>query len=217
MFRSRLTLAALFMTAGIALAQGAPPKPAAPPAWVQRSNENAKVLIQVLARFEPEAASQIGAEGFDEQIVDMKPGVNERSRRATREAIDELKRRLAQEKDPLVRQDLEIMIKAAHQNIRGSLLSEMWDVPYFNLPRNVFLGIRSLLDDQVPPERRKAALVRLRRYAGMEPGYDPIVKLAEDRTRERLNQPGLLGPVKEEVERNLNTSPLFIAGIGQLL
>ncbi|MGH9492927.1 MAG: DUF885 domain-containing protein [Terriglobales bacterium] len=204
------------MTAGIALAQGAPPKPAAPPAWVQRSNENAKVLIQVLARFEPEAASQIGAEGFDEQIVDMKPGVNERSRRATREAIDELKRRLAQEKDPLVRQDLEIMIKAAHQNIRGSLLSEMWDVPYFNLPRNVFLGIRSLLDDQVPPERRKAALVRLRRYAGMEPGYDPIVKLAEDRTRERLSQPGLLGPVKEEVERNLNTSALFVNGIGQL-
>ena len=216
MSRSRLALAVLLLTAAITLAQGAPPKPAAPPAWVQRSNENAKVLIQVLARFEPEAASQIGAEGFDDQIVDMKPGVNERSRQATREASDELKRRLAREKDPLVRQDLEIMINAAYDNIRGSLLSEKFDVPYFNLPRNVFLGIRSLLDDQVPPGRRKAALVRLRRYAGMEPGYDPIVKLAEDRTRERLAQPGLLGPVKEEVERNLSTSALFVNGIGQL-
>lgn len=212
--RSRLILAVLFLTSTISAAQDAPAPKAQP--WVERSNENAKVLIQVFARFEPESASQLGAEGFDEQIVDMKTGVNERSRQATRDVIEELKGRLAKEKDPLVRQDLEIIIKAAYDNIRGSLLTEKFDVPYFNLPRNVFLGIRSLLDDQVPPERRQAALVRLQRYAGMEPGYEPIVKLAEDRTRERLNQPGLLGPVKDEVEQNLKTSPLFVAGIGQL-
>ena len=212
--RSRLTLAALLLTSTTVFAQGAAaPKP---PAWVARSNENAQVLIKVLARFEPEAASQLGAEGYDAQIVDMKPGVNERSRQATREAIEELKRRLAQEKDPQVRQDLEIMIKAAYDNIRGSLLNEKFDVPYFNLPRNVFLGIRTLLDDQVSPARRQAALVRLRRYAGMEPGYEPMVKLAEDRTRERLSQPALLGPVREEVLRNLNTSPQFVEGIAQL-
>jgi len=212
--RARLVLAALLLTSAIAFAQGpAAPKPQP---WVARSNENAQVLIKVLARFEPEAASQVGAEGYDEQIVDMKPGVNERSRQATRAAIDELKRRLAQEKDPLVRQDLEIMIKAAYDNIRGSLLNERFDVPYFNLPRNVFLGIRTLLDDQVSPSRRQAALVRLQRYAGLEPGYEPIVKLAEERTRERLNQPGLLGPVREEVLRNLTISPQFVEGIGQL-
>ena len=212
--RPRLTLAALLLASAFVFAQGpATPKPQP---WVQRSNENAKVLLDVLARFEPEAASQVGAEGFDEQIVDMKPRVNERSRQATRAAVEELKRRLAQERDPLVRQDLQIMIESAYDNVRGSLLSEKFDVPYFNVSRNIFLGIRSLLDDQVPAGRRKAALVRLRRYAGMEPGYDPIVKLAEDRTRERLNQPGLLGPVKDEVEKNLSTSPLFVAGIGQL-
>ncbi len=214
--RPRLTLAAFLLTATLAVAQGAPTKPVAPPAWIARSNENAKVLLQTVARFEPEAASQVGVEGFDEQIVDMKRGVNERSRQATRIAIDELKRRLAQERDPLVRQDLEITIKAAYDNIRGSMLSEKFDIPYYNLSRNLFQGIRSLLDDQVPAERRQAALVRLRRYAGMELGYDPIVKLAEDRTRERLNRPGLQGPVKEEVEKNLSTSPLFVAGIGQL-
>ena len=175
--RSRLILAALLLTSTFVFTQGA----AAPkqPAWVARSNENAKVLIEVMARFEPEAASRLGAEGHDEQIVDMKPGVNERSRQATRVAIEELKRRLAVEKDPLVRQDLEIMIKAGYDNIRGSMLTEKFDVPYFNLPRNIFLGIRSLLDDQVSPERRKAALVRLRRYAGMEPGYEPMAKLAK--------------------------------------
>lgn len=212
--RSRLSLIALLLTSTAVFAQSAATPP--PPAWVTRSNQNAQVLLKVLAQFEPEAASQLGVEGFDEQIVDMKPGVNERSRQATRVAIEGLKRRLAVEKDPLVRQDLEIMIKAGFDNIRGSMLTEKFDVPYFNLPRNVFLGIRSLLDDQVSPERRKAALVRLRRYAGMEPGYDSIAKLAEDRTRERMNQPGLLGPVREEVLRNLTTSPQFVEGIGQL-
>lgn len=212
--RYRLTVAALLLTSAIAFAQGSAAP--APQAWVERSNESAKVLLEALARFEPETASELGVEGVDEQIVDLKPGVNERSRQATRGVIEELKRRLAQEKDPRVRQDLEILLQAANESIRGSLLSEKFEVPYFSLPRNLFLGIRALLDDRVPPERRKAALVRLRRYAGMEPGYDPIVKLAEDRTRERLAQPGLLGPMKDEVEKDLANAPLFVAGIGQL-
>lgn len=212
-----LPLALALLHPGIGIAQRAPaPQPPAPQAWVARSNENAKVLLQAVARFEPEAAGQLGVEGFDEQIVDLKPGVNERSRQAAREVIEELKRRRAQEKDPRVRQDLEILIEAAYDNIRGSLLSEKLEVPYFNLPRNLFLGIHALLDDSVPAERRQAALVRLRRYAGLEPGYEPVVKLAEDRTRERLAQPELLGPMKEEVEKNLANSPLFVRGIGQL-
>ena len=44
------------------------------------------------------------------------------------------------------------------------------EVPFYNASRQVFQGLRGLLDDQVAPERRPAALVRLRKYAGMEPG-----------------------------------------------
>jgi hypothetical protein len=213
MSRFRLTLAFLLLSCGMAVAQLAP----TPQTWVERSNENAKVLLQAVGRFEPEATSELGVEGFDEQIVDLKPGVNERSRQATRAVIEELKRRLAQEREPHVRQDLEILIQAAYDNIRGSLLSEKFDLPYYNLPRNLFLGIRALLDDRASGSRRPTALVRLQRYAGMEPGYDPIVKLAEDRTRERLAQPGLRGPAKDEVERDLANSALFVNAIGQLL
>lgn len=204
----------LLLAPTVATAQG--PAASTQQTWLQRSNENAKLLLQAVARFEPETGSELGVAGVDEQIVDLKPGVNERSRQATRDVIEELKRRLAQEKDERVRQDLEILIRAGYENIRGSLLSEKFEVPYFNLSRNLFLGIRVLLEGQGTPERRQAALARLRRYAGMEPGYDPIVKLAEDRTRERLAQPGLLGPPKDEVEKDLANSPLFAAGIGQL-
>jgi hypothetical protein len=189
---------------------------AALPAWVVRSNENTQVLLAVISRFGPEGAARIGVNGYDEQVVDLKPNINERSNQATREAIQVLKGRLATEKDPLVRQDLEILIKSAEDNIRGNELNDKYEIPYFNMSQLVFFGMRGLLDDQVPAERRKAALVRLRRYAGMETGYEPITALAEARTRERLNKPGLLGPPKIQVEKDLANADFFINGIGQL-
>jgi Bacterial protein of unknown function (DUF885) len=185
--------------------------------WVGRSNENTRVLLLVQGKFSPESAGQAGLDGVDDQIFDLKSGINERQRKAAREAADELRRRLKAEKDPLVRQDLEILIKAADDNIRGSLINEKYYIPYFNVPRAVFFGIRGLLDDQIPAERRKAALVRLRKYAGAEPGFTSIPKLAEERTRERLNKPGLLGPAKIEVEKDLLTQASFVDGIGKLL
>ena len=186
------------------------------PAWVARSNENAQVLLRIFARFNPEGAGQLGIEGLDEQIADLQPGIIERARQATREGQRTLEGRLASERDPAVRQDLEILIKAARDNVRGSELAERYNIPYFNMSQTVFQGLRSLLDDQVPAARRPAALVRLRRYAGMEQGYTPITTLAEQRTRERLSRPGLLGPVKAEVERDLATANFFVNGIKQL-
>jgi Bacterial protein of unknown function (DUF885) len=187
------------------------------PAWVVRSNENTQVLLSVLARFGPEGAAQLGVNGYDEQIIDLKPGVNERANQATREAVRVLKGRLASEKDPLVRQDLEILIKSAEDNIRGNELNDKYEIPYFNMARLIFFGLRGLLDDQVPAERRKAALVRLRRYAGMEAGYEPLTALAEARTRERFSKPGLIGPPKIQVEKDLANAEFFTNGIGQLL
>lgn len=186
------------------------------PAWVVRSNENTQVLLAVLARFGPEGAARIGVNGFDEQIIDLKPGVNERSNQATREAIQVLKGRLATEKDTLVRQDLEILIKSGEDAIRGNQINDKYDIPYINMSQLIFGGLRALLDDQVPAERRKAALVRLRRYTGMEEGYEPVTRLAEARTRERLNKPGLLGPPKIQVEKDLANADFFIKGIGEL-
>jgi hypothetical protein len=187
-----------------------------PPAWVTRSNQNAQVLLEVVARFNPESAGQFGVEGHDEQIIDLKPGIVERSNRATKEAASALKGRLASEKDAAVRQDLEILIRAAEINVRGDEISVKYDIPYFFPARTVFSGLRALLDDQVAPERRKSALVRLRRYTGLEEGYTPLSVLAEQRTRERLGKPGLVWPIKAEVEKNLANTAFFIEGIGKL-
>ena len=62
-----------------------------------------------------------------------------------------LKQRLAEEKDPNVRQDLEILIQAAEQNVEGTRLSDKYQVPFFDINQAVFQGLRALLDDQVEP------------------------------------------------------------------
>ena len=186
------------------------------PDWVQRSNENTRLVMESESKFAPEGYARQGMEGLDGEVRDLKPGVFERHRAAEAEVVKQLEKRLAQEKDLLVRQDLEILIKAENDNIKGSLLGEKYELIYINAARQVYGGIHGLLDDQIAAERRPAALVRLRKYVGMEPGSTPVTQLIEDRTRERLSKPGLLGPAKIEVEDDLANSKLLVDGIGKL-
>jgi len=186
------------------------------PEWVARSNENAQILLTILAKYNPEGAGRLGVDGLDEQIIDLKPNIFERSKSDISNAIVQLKDKLAHETDPSVKQDLEILIKSAEDNIKGNDMSLKYEIPYFDMAGLVFSGMRGLLDDQIPAERRKAAVIRLKRYAGMEEGYTPITKLAEDRIRERMSKPGLIGPVKAQVVRDQSTEQSYIDGIADL-
>jgi len=187
------------------------------PAWVQRSNQNAQLLINVEAQYSPESSGEDGVRGLDEQITVLTPGVGERFRHDMAEARKELEARLASEKDPLVRQDLEILIAAADRMIRSSEANQRLLLSYYDVAGTVFYGIKTLLNDQMDPARRPAAVVRLRKYAGLEPGYKPFAELAEERFREKLNPPGMLGPSKAEVEKDLENTNTYVTGVGLLL
>jgi len=205
------------LTAGLAQAPGrAGKEKGMSKQWVVRSNQNAQLLLDVLTQFSPEYASFLGISSGDARVADLNPGHVERQRRATRAALEQLHERLKGEKDPAVRQDLEIMIQVSEERLRESELEEMHLLPFIDAAQIVFQGCRSLLDDQVPPERRQAALKRLRRYAGIEPGTQAIALLAEQRTRERFGQTGLQGPFKGEVEKALGNDPTYVAGVEQL-
>lgn len=186
------------------------------PDWVVRSNQNTRIVLESEAQFAPEAYGSLGVEGLDEKIVDLKPALSERTREAASRTTAELESRLARETDPLVRQDLEILIKNTKDSVRGSLMSDKYDVPYYNVARLVFRGLHGLLDDQVAANRRPAALVRLRRYAGLEKGFTALTKLAEARTRERLATPGLYFPARIEIEKDLADQTFLVDGIGKL-
>jgi Bacterial protein of unknown function (DUF885) len=190
---------------------------AQPPAWVQKSNQNAQLLIAIMARYSPENAGAEGVEGLDEQVSSSKVDEPERFRKDLRSVRDELDRRLVAEKDPLVKQDLEILIAQANRDIRSSEASERNLLPYDDVAGTIFFGIKSLLDDQVAADRRPASVVRLRKYTGLESGFEPLTVQAEQRYREKLKTPGLLGPSKLEVEKNLENTQAYITGIGLLL
>src|SRR5712692_2903407 len=195
---------------------GLTPALADSPAWVAKSNQNARVLLEIIARYSPESAGRYGVNGLDDRIVDLSPKSDERRAREVKAAGETLRARLQSETDPLVRQDLEILIDAARKNVRDYELNEKYYIPYVSVPRSIYGGIHSLLDDQVAADRRPAALARLRRYAGMERGLMPLVTLAERRTREKLNNRGLLGPATAEVEKDLAATRYFVDGVGEL-
>ena len=184
--------------------------------WVAQSDRHARVLLDVAARLAPESASDLGIEGLDEAIGDLSPGYEDRAIAANRAAIAQLEALLKVETHPQVRQDLTIMIQNAADSITGTELGRKYSIPYVNVGATVFAGVRALLDDRVAPERRPAALVRLRKYAGLEPGTTPRTGHAIALTRGRRAIPGLFYPPKAAVERGLADTQSYLAGIAEL-
>jgi len=208
---TRAALAAIF------LSLSAGPAAADEPGWVERSNENAQIVLEVLAEFNPEGAASLGVDGLDEAVIDFRPGLYERTRSASEAVLSELHERLAAEKEPKVRQDLEILIQSVEDSLRSAALTRENLLPYYNVSQTVFGGVRALVDPQVSRERYPAAVVRIQKYAGQLGAEKPLTELAKDRTRERFGVEGLVGPYRGEVLQDLERSEAMIGGIEELL
>ncbi|MEN5061174.1 DUF885 domain-containing protein [Luteimonas sp. TWI1416] len=186
------------------------------PAWVARSNTLAQILIDAQAPFQPESVGFFGVPGYDDQIADLGPDHARRYREAIAGARAKLQTQLELERDPDVRQDLQILLTSIDDSIEGSLLEERFLLPWTDAPQLVFNGINALLSTQTPPERRGHALARLQRYAGLVPGGVPITQLARARYEERLSDTTRLQPTRREVERALESADTYAAGIREL-
>lgn len=184
--------------------------------WVARSDQASDIYLPLLAKYSPEAAGFWGVEGFDEDVTGLPLDLNTQSNADTQAALAKIRALLAEEDHPAVRQDLEILIATGEDSIEQTEIYERFMVPYFNIPGTVFQGLRALLDDQVAADRRPAALVRLRRYTGMDEGYEPLVDQAIAFTRAALKDPELLGPFAGEMERDIGNAPSYLDGIGKL-
>ncbi|URX63120.1 DUF885 domain-containing protein [Luteibacter anthropi] len=211
MFR-RLTLAAA-VTFTVGSLHAAEP---AQPAWIARSNTDAQVLLDITARFSPESATDIGIKGYDEKIADLSADAEKQQRAALVDAKQKLSARLAEEKDPNVKQDLQILVKQIDGNIKGIDLNDKYLLPWFDVGQIVFSGEFSLLNAQSTPEQNKAALGRLNCYTGITPGCTAIVDQARTRTTAALGDKALLGPVKADVEQKLGNTQRYVDGIRKL-
>ncbi len=184
--------------------------------WITKSNDYANLLIEIEKKHSPESASADGLKQYDELIsIDtQEDDVAENNERQA--ALDKLKTALAKEQDKYVKQDLEIMIHSTELALRGHQYSEDHLVTYRNASAEVFQGLRSLLDDQVAADRRPAAVVRLRKYAGLEPGFTPETDKLKKLMELQMAKPNIIYSARSRVETALSRNGLYVDGIASL-
>ena len=184
--------------------------------WVERSNANSQILLSILAKWAPELGSELGIPGLDEEISQLPPDLVELVVADFKEAKVELTAGLDKEQDPAVRLDLNILLHATDLILDEIRLEDQYLVGYETVPEDIWRGIRVLLDEQVDPSRRPAAVVRLNRYVGLEEGYTPLIEQHIAFLTTRLGDEELLRPVKEELEGDLAKSSRFVGGLQPL-
>ena len=185
------------------------------PAWIERSNQYTLQLLELQAQFSPEGAAQTGLAQYDGLAMDLAPDLTERFVAAEEAKLAELRAAQARESDPLIRQDLQILIDSLVNDIEGSRLGDRLMLAWYDIPQAVFGNMNAILDDQIAPERRAKAKELLERYTGLHPGTTPLTDLARAQWAESQGA-GKVGPYKGSVEDTLGKTDTYIAGVREL-
>ena len=184
--------------------------------WIEESNRHALRVLEANAEFVPERAAGYGLEGFDAETVDLGPKLHQRQQTSRAEQAVQLQKALQKERDPKVRQDLEILLATVEEQVESARIEHKYFLPYYNLHQFIFQSFNSLLDPRNDSTRYPAALQRLRRYTGVEKGYRPLTELARAASEERYAEKDLLGPYRGELEADLGNTPQYLAALPQL-
>lgn len=184
--------------------------------WIERSNEIAYKILESNAQFAPEFSGQQGVNGYDEEIFDLEPNLYERQIKNSEKNLAMIEKLLKKETDPFLLSDFKIMQKNILDEIESNKVNYEKVMPYGNIPGLIFAGFNGLLDKQVPLERQKAALIRLKKYTGEAKGYVPFVEKAKARLQDRMNIKGLILPYKGEVQQDIERAPVMISGLTEL-
>jgi hypothetical protein len=199
------------------IAQSAEPaKPGTGQQWIEDSDRYAQMLVDVRIRHSPEYGSSQGLSQYDSQAGNPTLA-DELAERAERDAvIEKIKEQLPKEKDRSVAQDLSILVHAIDLQDREQDFAIRREVPFINASEDVFGGLRILLDDQVAVERRPAAVLRLKKYAGAEAGFVPLTEILLEREKEQTAKPDMVYPSKDEIETELGRNSNYVAEIPAL-
>jgi Bacterial protein of unknown function (DUF885) len=207
---------ALVMPAHVPAQSSEPTTPRAGQQWIEDSNRYTQMLVDVHIRHSPEYGSAQGLPQYDPQIANPTLA-DELAERAERDAvIEKIKVQLPQETDRNVAEDLQILIHAIDLEDREQDFGIRREVPFINASEDVYHGLRILLDDQVAAERRPAAVLRLKKYAGVEAGFVPLAEILSQREQEQIVKPDVVYPWKTEIETQLGRNASYVEEIPAL-
>jgi uncharacterized protein (DUF885 family) len=214
-----MTLAAGLLAANSVGAQAPAAAPAAAPAqpaWATHSNQYTQMLLDVQFKHSPESGSRQGLAKYDPLITDATRADEMAQRKELEDILAKLKKTEAKEKNKDVREDLEILQKTFNLQFRQDDYQLAHKVEFVDASQAVFSGMRILLDDQIAPERRSAAVIRLRKYAGLEPGFKPFADVLKQRIVEQMAKPDVVYPSVGEMETELGRDKNYVDGLQQL-
>jgi len=185
-------------------------------AWIATSDTFTKMLVQVEMKHSPESGSRQGLAEYDELISQPTLADEDQERKEIQEVVAKFKAALPQQKQKEVAQDLEIMIRRIELQFKIEDYQRAHEVPFVNASQQVFVGLRILLDEQTPAERRPAAVMRIRRYAGLDPQFKSLTEILKQRVNEQMAKPGVIYPAKVEIETELGRNSNYLEGIAAL-
>jgi len=192
-------------------------RPPADQSWIAVSNGCANQLFAVSMKHHPDRGTREGLSQYDPLISQPTRSDEDLERRETAQVLAKLKTAAAQQQQKEVAEDLQIMIRAVELEFRAEDFARAHLVPFINGSSYVFAGLQILLDEQTASDRRPAAVVRLRKYAGIEPGYPPIVEILKQRAIEQMAKPGVVYPARVEIETELSRNSNYMDGIAALM
>jgi uncharacterized protein (DUF885 family) len=178
--------------------------------WVAVSNGYANELLAIEMKHRPEIGTRQGLSQYDADASQPTRADEDAARHETEAVLAELRRAAAEPQTPELAEDLAILIHAVELQFRQQDVSRAHDVSFLDASEIVFGGLQSLLDDQMSADRRPAAVARLRKYAGLEPGYRPIADILKERTIAQMAVPGVVYPARGEMETELARDSLYV-------
>src|ERR1700730_465105 len=185
------------------------------PAWIEKSAAYTTGLLAGRSAHAPEDGSAQGLSKFDDRISNPTLDDEIAQRRELEAVLAKVATVESKETDRNVREDLVILRKAFDLQFRREDFGRQHEVPFMNASKDIFQGLRTLLDDQVNADRRPAAAVRLRKYTGMT-GVKPDTQELKQRERGQIAKTGVIYPSKSEVETELGRNSNYVDGIADL-
>lgn len=184
--------------------------------WVAKSNAYTKILIDIDKKYSPEFGSSQGLAYYDTLVSVPTLANDEAERKEKEQALANFKSAKETETLQPVKQDLDILIHQIGLDFRQQDYALNHDVGYVNATDFVFGGLQSLLDDQTPAERRAAAVVRLKKYSGLTPGYQPVTIILQQRAEAQMAKANMTYPSRQQMEVQLTHNQSMVDGIAEL-
>jgi len=185
--------------------------------WIAASNEFTNLALAVEIKHSPEIGSNQGLSQFDTEVSRPTLADEDQERQEKEAVLATLKSAVGAKQQKEVAQDLQIVIRKIELQFREQDFDRAHKVDFLNASGMVFGGLRVLLDEQTASERRPAAVVRIRKYAGLEPGYKPLTDILKQRVMEQMAKPGVVYPARTEIETELSRNSNYLEGIATLL